>query len=269
MIKKMIKMDLRKGFDRGFIKESLQLSKEILNSLNVGQNDLVIIDASNRNYDINIKTTNDFILDKIETMLNRSFDYFNGREVERFREILTFEIELFKVANVKDYLYEVTFNIWTKQETLSTGSGFANIDICVANLDNLLNQFNGEIKEFNLNKNQLDYLNELYEETTPLHQKLTNIDEYIMQDIQSSVDMVLSTYEQDNVEFNKELILQLLKEDNDYVSNLYLDNLNINQIDTNSLEIYLFDNTNKIVLNKYDYFERDYVEDDYELADII
>lgn len=267
MIKKMLKIDLRKGFDKDFIRESLDLSKEVLNDLQTQDYDLVITDASNRNYDINIKTTSNFIINKIENMLNRCYDYFNNREVESFREILTFEIELFKINNIKDYLYEITFNLWTKQENLSTGTGFANIDVCLANLDDLLKTFNSNLDEFKLNENQLNYITEIYEETNPLYQKLTNIDEWLMQDIENLIDIVLKNCEGENIDFNKELIVNLLKLDNDYLSNLFLNKLNINETEENTIEIYLFDKINKIILNKYDYFE--IIKEDYALADIM
>ena len=259
MLNKMVKFDLRNGLNKDFIKNSLALSKDILSKLPLNEYDLVITSASNRNYDINSKVSIEFFMGKLEDMLVNAFEYFKDRKVEKWREVLTFEVELFKVINVENYYCEVNFDIWTKQLSLASGTGYSRISICLAKEQAILDKFNSDLVEFKLSKEQMDKLFEIYEEQTPLYRKLTNIDEYLMQGIES---VILEVIENDkySFKFTKENILKSLKEVNDDSIKLFIDKLEITELknddeEISAITISLFDKSNEIRLIKKELIE--------------
>lgn len=130
-------------------------------------------------------------------------------------------------------------------------------------INGLSEEFVNDLNKLDLNENQLDYICKKYQTFMPSCQNITSITESIAKNFNGTLDTQLCDlsldvfdYKADEINFNKDLILSLLKEcKNEECVKLFLNKAVITEIDDANIEVYLFDENNKRVFNKYNFFE--------------
>lgn len=261
MYKKSIKIDLRSGLTKDFFNECSNLYKEVLNELPLNDFDIMISDAKKYEIATLEKIQLATLETELEEMLNRTFEYFKDRRIENNREVLSFEIQVSNYSNIKNCFGKIDFHIWTKQLNLATGTGQEYISIYLFKEQEMLDSFNNELSSLNLNKEQLDYMINQYSELNPTYRRLSNVDDFLIQDINREIELQLDNLDYDeNIEFNKDYILDILFKSNDTVVKLFKDKVKVEEIyendDITYINVTLFDTSNSILFkNKWIKYE--------------